>query len=299
MLQQQHAQLTIKRAASGVMEGVLLPITNSSSSNKRHSGGPAAISLLSGSGLGLGAAAASAAVDSNQQPEASGLSSSGLRRAMLSIKSVTATPLSTAAKTSIINTIADNALASFVVIQVCAFLCGEGGVQLVNGIGAATVLFGHGGLCCVEGRLFCALLETGACYPMMHAALHESVFPAGAHKLVCCCVRVLPHLVTLWLLLLLLPTINHASINQVAITVSRVLKGYSKRADLNARMPGFRVNMGFGLHVGWAIEGAIGEGKALSRTHLWGDLQGEIEANRHQLPAELNCALCAWAALMT
>jgi hypothetical protein len=46
---------------------------------------------------------------------------------------------------------------------------------------------------------------------------------------------------------------------QVAINVSRVLKAYSSRADLNARMPGFRVQMGFGLHVGWAIEGAIGE----------------------------------------
>jgi hypothetical protein len=46
---------------------------------------------------------------------------------------------------------------------------------------------------------------------------------------------------------------------QVAITVSRVLKAYSNRADLNARMPGFSVQMGFGLHVGWAIEGAIGE----------------------------------------
>lgn len=45
---------------------------------------------------------------------------------------------------------------------------------------------------------------------------------------------------------------------QVAITVSRVLKAYSNRADLNARMPGFSVQMGFGLHVGWAIEGAIG-----------------------------------------
>ena len=41
---------------------------------------------------------------------------------MLSIKSVTATPLSTAAKTSIINTIADSALASFVVIQVCLWV---------------------------------------------------------------------------------------------------------------------------------------------------------------------------------
>ena len=53
-----------------------------------------------------------------RQVEPSGLSSSGLKRAMLSIKSVTATPLSAAAKASIINTIADSALASFVVIQV-------------------------------------------------------------------------------------------------------------------------------------------------------------------------------------
>lgn len=41
--------------------------------------------------------------------------------------------------------------------------------------------------------------------------------------------------------------------------MSRLLGRYSRRADLNARMPGFRVQMGFGLHVGWAIEGAIGE----------------------------------------
>lgn len=46
---------------------------------------------------------------------------------------------------------------------------------------------------------------------------------------------------------------------QVAVSVSRVLKAYSNRPDLNARLPGFSVQMGFGLHVGWAIEGAIGE----------------------------------------
>lgn len=46
---------------------------------------------------------------------------------------------------------------------------------------------------------------------------------------------------------------------QVAISVSRLLGRYARRPDLNARMPGFRVQMGFGLHVGWAIEGAIGE----------------------------------------
>ncbi len=36
------------------------------------------------------------------------------------------------------------------------------------------------------------------------------------------------------------------------------LKRYCLRPDLNARMPGYKISMGFGLHVGWAIEGAIG-----------------------------------------
>jgi len=110
MLQQQHAQLTIKRAASGIMDGML-------PGGKRHSGG-STNSPLHPSNDAAGAGPAAAGSADGQVPEGSGLSSSGLRRAMLSIKSVTATPLSAAAKASIINTIADNALASFVVIQV-------------------------------------------------------------------------------------------------------------------------------------------------------------------------------------
>lgn len=111
MLQQQHAQLTIKRAASGIMDGML-------PGGKRHSGGSTSSPLHPSNDAG-GAGPAAAGSADGQVPEGSGLSSSGLRRAMLSIKSVTATPLSAAAKASIINTIADNALASFVVIQVC------------------------------------------------------------------------------------------------------------------------------------------------------------------------------------
>jgi hypothetical protein len=38
----------------------------------------------------------------------------------------------------------------------------------------------------------------------------------------------------------------------------KLLQRWEKRADLQARMPGYSVNMGFGLHYGWAIEGAIG-----------------------------------------
>lgn len=36
------------------------------------------------------------------------------------------------------------------------------------------------------------------------------------------------------------------------------LAGYSANPALNERIPNFRVKMGFGMHVGWAIEGAIG-----------------------------------------
>lgn len=46
---------------------------------------------------------------------------------------------------------------------------------------------------------------------------------------------------------------------QVALAHSSRLAVYSRRPDLAACMPGFSVQMGFGLHVGWAIEGPIGE----------------------------------------
>ncbi|KAF6253793.1 nucleotide cyclase [Scenedesmus sp. NREL 46B-D3] len=55
---------------------------------------------------------------------------------------------------------------------------------------------------------------------------------------------------------------------QVAVSVSRLLGRYARRPDLNARMPGFRVQMGFGLHVGWAIEGAIGSEYKIDASYL-------------------------------
>lgn len=155
MLQQQHTQLTIKRAASGIMDGAQL---SAGGHRGRHSGGPSSLAaggngLLVGSGdgsqqvrgvirvkvcdtrclyvhpsarsvsgvpsQGFAAMCMRCCCMTSQQVEGSGLSSSGLRRAMLSIKSVAgSTPLSAAAKGSIIHTIADSALASFVVIQV-------------------------------------------------------------------------------------------------------------------------------------------------------------------------------------
>jgi class 3 adenylate cyclase len=43
-----------------------------------------------------------------------------------------------------------------------------------------------------------------------------------------------------------------------ALRRSGRMASYAANPRLNARIPGFRVRMGFGLHVGWAIEGAIG-----------------------------------------
>ena len=42
------------------------------------------------------------------------------------------------------------------------------------------------------------------------------------------------------------------------IVKSRKLDRYKRNPKLNERMPNYSVKIGFGLHVGWAIEGAIG-----------------------------------------
>ncbi|KAI7843293.1 hypothetical protein COHA_003125 [Chlorella ohadii] len=55
---------------------------------------------------------------------------------------------------------------------------------------------------------------------------------------------------------------------QSALKRSQKLKKFSARPDLNARMPGYQVNMGFGLHVGWAIEGAIGSEYKIDASYL-------------------------------
>eukprot|EP00878_Enallax_costatus_P013361 GHUV01013968.1.p1 GENE.GHUV01013968.1~~GHUV01013968.1.p1 ORF type:complete len:1219 (+),score=478.50 GHUV01013968.1:437-4093(+) len=139
-----HKDLTIKRAASGV------------------------VGLLTGNNA-AGDAASGGSMTGPCRSESSSVA--GIKRTVLNLKSVKTMPLSIAAKATIINTISDNALASFVVIQ-------------------------------------------------------------------------------------------------VAIAVSRRLKKYSNRADLNNRMPGFKVQMGFGLHVGWAIEGAIGSEYKIDASYL-------------------------------
>ena len=43
---------------------------------------------------------------------------------------------------------------------------------------------------------------------------------------------------------------------------------YQKDPGLNSRMPGYKVKMGFGLHQGWAIEGAIGSMFKIDASYL-------------------------------
>ena len=53
-----------------------------------------------------------------------------------------------------------------------------------------------------------------------------------------------------------------------AIKRSRNLVKYKENKKLNERMPNYSVKMGFGLHVGWAIEGAIGSFYKIDASYL-------------------------------
>ena len=52
------------------------------------------------------------------------------------------------------------------------------------------------------------------------------------------------------------------------IKKSRKLVKYQYHPGLNLRMPNYSVKMGFGLHVGWAIEGAIGSFYKIDASYL-------------------------------
>ena len=52
------------------------------------------------------------------------------------------------------------------------------------------------------------------------------------------------------------------------INRSRKLNKYREHKGLNDRMPNYSVKIGFGLHVGWAIEGAIGSFYKIDASYL-------------------------------
>ena len=53
-----------------------------------------------------------------------------------------------------------------------------------------------------------------------------------------------------------------------ALKRSRKMKVYAKHDGLNRRMPGYTVRLGYGLHLGWAIEGAIGSYYKIDASYL-------------------------------
>ena len=66
------------------------------------------------------------------------------------------------------------------------------------------------------------------------------------------------------------PSLSLLSLAQVVAAISRspVLASYRRHEKLIARLPGYRVKMGFGLHSGWAIEGAIGSEFKIDASYL-------------------------------
>ncbi|EAR97903.2 cation channel family protein (macronuclear) [Tetrahymena thermophila SB210] len=53
-----------------------------------------------------------------------------------------------------------------------------------------------------------------------------------------------------------------------AITLSKKLRKYKHHPGLQKRLKGYKVKMGFGLHFGWAIEGAIGSDYKIDASYL-------------------------------
>lgn len=53
-----------------------------------------------------------------------------------------------------------------------------------------------------------------------------------------------------------------------ALDRSPKLRAFCEREDIQRRMPGFKVKLGMGLHVGWAIEGAIGSHHKIDPSYL-------------------------------
>ena len=52
------------------------------------------------------------------------------------------------------------------------------------------------------------------------------------------------------------------------IKKSRKLLKYKENKALKERIPNYQIKMGFGLHVGWAIEGAIGSFYKIDASYL-------------------------------
>ena len=73
------------------------------------------------------------------------------------------------------------------------------------------------------------------------------------------------------------------------INASRRLREITQHEGLQARIPGFTTKMGFGLHLGWAIEGAIGSNYKVDCSYLSPNVNmaARLEAATKQFGAEI------------
>nr|BCL77499.1 bifunctional adenylyl cyclase/cAMP phosphodiesterase [Cycas revoluta] len=53
-----------------------------------------------------------------------------------------------------------------------------------------------------------------------------------------------------------------------SVETSKALQEFAMHPSIQKRMPGYRIRLGFGLHVGWAIEGAIGSSHKVDPSYL-------------------------------
>lgn len=52
------------------------------------------------------------------------------------------------------------------------------------------------------------------------------------------------------------------------VTTEEEITAYNSNAKLIKALPGFKVSLGFGLHIGWSIEGAIGSKFKIDMSYL-------------------------------
>ena len=73
------------------------------------------------------------------------------------------------------------------------------------------------------------------------------------------------------------------------INASRRLKEITQHEELQARIPGFTTKMGFGLHLGWSIEGAIGSNYKVDCSYLSPNvnMSARLEAATKQFGVEI------------
>jgi len=73
------------------------------------------------------------------------------------------------------------------------------------------------------------------------------------------------------------------------VQASEDLRKMTEHPKIQERLPGYRVTMGFGLHVGWAIEGAIGSMLKIDASYLSPNVNmaARLESGTHQFHVDI------------